>query len=108
LVMSLSHGKLLRVVSQEAPCFFGVSRWMSFINGLMLPVRVRARFSSLPRALSVLEWTQRRFARPRDRWPSGDWAGVHVRACHCVHVTAIHHCYLIFLLYPQVFWTKAR
>jgi hypothetical protein len=26
LVMSLSHGKLLQVVSQEAPCFFGVSR----------------------------------------------------------------------------------
>jgi hypothetical protein len=72
LVMSLSHGKLLQVMSQEAPCILGVSRWMSFVDGLMLPVRVRARFSSLPRALSVLGWTQRRFVRPRDRWPSGE------------------------------------
>ena len=71
LVMSFSLGKLLQVMSQEAPCFLGVSRWMSFVNGLLLHIRVRFRFLSLPRA-RVLGWTQRRFVRPRDRWPSGD------------------------------------
>ena len=109
LVMSLSHGKLIHVMSQEAHCFLGVSRWMSFVNGLMLPVRVRVRFSSLPRALGVLGWTQRRFVRPRDRWPSGDRAGVHVGVFHCVHcrVTAMHVRYLIIHLL-KYFNTKTK